>query len=865
MRRVFLLLGSVLLLLLSGCADGSDGIGTVSVKPASSSASESGIHAASILQNDNTLSNYSSGGIYRITLERDGDTTSVTVAPGETAVLDEIPVGTYTLSGEYFALKSGETGELTLTGDNCIAYGEQSITVEANETTEASLTLYRNALSRVESVDITYTGDRTDFYTADEVKSYLDENSTTITISMSLSNGYEGTISYDTALNTYKILTPEKTVGENKIYLKVTNGLNESDSDYKEFKNFYFDAITTVYVKSTGSDDNLGTEAEPFATLQAAINKIAEVNDGATSYTIYVDGTLTASDSTGENLCVIGGEDSENGTLNAALNLTIEGVTSEACLDGDGKSRVISVAKTDYDVNVALKNLKIANGESEDSTGGGVNVLGGKLTMEGCTVSGCKAVSYGAGIYTASGVSLSVSECTFSNNVLSDKTKREDVYTLSEKWTDTIDDAGGYNMLSSGEWQSVTTVYVQGEGGTYTPDTAASDDNSNANLGLKDSPFATLQAAINTITADDRNTDGEASYTIYMDGTFTGDSTNPANYAEIGGSTNGKLTSDLNLTIAGTGSGATFTGAYDPSGAAPTSGSGRFLLVDAASASNPYSVNLTLKNLTVTKCFEASGDTYDTPPGSGGAVCIGAGYGAASVGNDGTITMSGGKAHTLIAENCTFSDCYARYDSGAVWIGAYGTFKATNCTLSGNSATHFGGAVGGRANTSLTFKDCKFLNNKGDTNDGGAAAGGGALLINSGWLYIEGGEISGNNNADQEGNGGAIWTAAKTFIIGVTFKNNTTIYTDGSTAKNAANSIYLSGSGSLYLTGGSFESESYEAGKRRDLQKADGTVYTYKGSGSYTDTANWEAATLDGGAAIGTYADWTGKAWQTAS
>ncbi|MBD5399367.1 MAG: hypothetical protein HDR57_01860 [Treponema sp.] len=159
---------------------------------------------------------------------------------------------------------------------------------------------------------------------------------------------------------------------------------------------------------ATASDTNSGSFLSPLASIQKAIDKIIAINDGASEYTIYVDGTLDGKTATylGTNAMArisAPGKD---------LKLTIKALSCIATLDGgarfdaDGKvtdtgieKRVITAACSSVKLNLTLENLVIKGGKLAGN-GGGIyfESTGGTLTMNGGEISGNTADD-GGGIY----------------------------------------------------------------------------------------------------------------------------------------------------------------------------------------------------------------------------------------------------------------------------------------------------------------------------------------------------------------------------------------------------------------------------------------------------------------------------------
>ena len=164
---------------------------------------------------------------------------------------------------------------------------------------------------------------------------------------------------------------------------------------------------------ATASDDNAGTLRAPLATIQAAIEKIIGMNDGADAYTIHVDGTLY-----GMTAAKLG----DNGmadfsALDKNLTLTIKALseTTNATLAGgarfnaDGtvtangiKKSIIYAKPAGGTLALTLENLVIKSGYTT-ANGGGIYIEGGNatLTMNGGTIENNKAEK-GGGVYVNS-------------------------------------------------------------------------------------------------------------------------------------------------------------------------------------------------------------------------------------------------------------------------------------------------------------------------------------------------------------------------------------------------------------------------------------------------------------------------------
>ncbi len=174
----------------------------------------------------------------------------------------------------------------------------------------------------------------------------------------------------------------------------------------------------TVFVRGSGgwydgspykdsavaSNDNPGSFLKPFATIQKAIDAVIAANDGASKYTIFVDGTL-AYDGMAAQMANIGGANDRN------LSLNIKALSDKATLDAKQSGRVMSInaafAGRRYDIT--LENLVIMGGK-HDNAGGGIYLNGSlnSLTLINCDVKGNTADNNGGGIFVSRGSILTM-------------------------------------------------------------------------------------------------------------------------------------------------------------------------------------------------------------------------------------------------------------------------------------------------------------------------------------------------------------------------------------------------------------------------------------------------------------------------
>ncbi len=172
---------------------------------------------------------------------------------------------------------------------------------------------------------------------------------------------------------------------------------------------------STVYVRGTGGwydgsdykdsvmadDNNTGSFLSPLASIQKAVDTVIARNDGASAYTIYVDGTL-AQDTAAS---VEGMADFYK--LSQNLTLTIKALSGTATLDANKLSRVINAKPDDANLalNLTLENLTLTGGNTSES-GGGIyfGSAGGTLTIsDGTTIKVNTASGNGGNVYVENG------------------------------------------------------------------------------------------------------------------------------------------------------------------------------------------------------------------------------------------------------------------------------------------------------------------------------------------------------------------------------------------------------------------------------------------------------------------------------
>ena len=160
-------------------------------------------------------------------------------------------------------------------------------------------------------------------------------------------------------------------------------------------------AMSTFYVDGTNGDDSkAGTYFAPFKTLQAAVNKVTEMNKVSSSsenapYRILLLSDIEDIYTNDESLISI------NNYSNPELYLKIASYQNASCFEIKGASgrRIMNIGKN---ANVTIENITLTGGNINDN-GGGVQVAGGTFTMNrGATISNCTGYN-GGGVYVQSG------------------------------------------------------------------------------------------------------------------------------------------------------------------------------------------------------------------------------------------------------------------------------------------------------------------------------------------------------------------------------------------------------------------------------------------------------------------------------
>ena len=172
-----------------------------------------------------------------------------------------------------------------------------------------------------------------------------------------------------------------------------TTSFTITDTLVKNFAqvSFFVQGTGGTYTPKTQANDaNNGTYFAPLSTVQAAVDKIVQINDGSTEYSIFIDGTVTAPDSLDSSV-----------TLNfvkidpqKTLNLRIASLSSAlAVINANKKAGVMYVLgkKADEKTTLVLQNICLTGGKTQSAgVGGGLKAEYSEITLKSGTVIGKK-------------------------------------------------------------------------------------------------------------------------------------------------------------------------------------------------------------------------------------------------------------------------------------------------------------------------------------------------------------------------------------------------------------------------------------------------------------------------------------------
>ncbi|MCI5645719.1 MAG: hypothetical protein MR305_08375 [Treponema porcinum] len=256
-------------------------------------------------------------------------------------------------------------------------------------------------------------------------------------------------------------------------WLKENDGTTSFTITDALVKNF---AQTSFFVQGTGgtytpktqaNDANNGTYFAPLSTVQAAVDKIVQINDGSTEYSIFIDGTVTAPDSLDSlitpNFVKIDPQ--------KTLNLRIASLSSAlAVINANKKAGVMYVLgkKADEKTTLVLQNICLTGGTTQNSgVGGGLKAEYSEITLKSGTVIGKKllpdengssdiATSSSYGNFAAKGGGIYLNGCTLTIEngayICQNYSQYEGGGIAAEGSSNIISNGGiiGFNRASSG-------------------------------------------------------------------------------------------------------------------------------------------------------------------------------------------------------------------------------------------------------------------------------------------------------------------------------------------------------------------------------------------------------------------------------
>lgn len=276
-----------------------------------------------------------------------------------------------------------------------------------------------------------------------------------------------------------------------------TTSFTITDTLVKNFAqvSFFVQGTGGTYTPKTQANDaNNGTYFAPLSTVQAAVDKIVQINDGSTEYSIFIDGTVTAPDSLDSSV-----------TLNfvkidpqKTLNLTIASLSSaQAVINANKKAGVMYVLgkNADEKTTLVLQNICLTGGKTQsDGVGGGLKAEYSEITLKSGTVIGTKllpdengssdiATSSSYGNFAAKGGGIYLNGCalTIENGayICQNYSKNEGGGIAAEGSSNIISNGGiiGFNRASFGGG-----IYIT-DGSAELTDCTVSLNNASSNGG----------------------------------------------------------------------------------------------------------------------------------------------------------------------------------------------------------------------------------------------------------------------------------------------------------------------------------------------------------------------------------------------
>ncbi|MCI6480951.1 hypothetical protein [Treponema porcinum] len=276
-----------------------------------------------------------------------------------------------------------------------------------------------------------------------------------------------------------------------------TTSFTITDTLVKNFAqvSFFVQGTGGTYTpKTQANDTNNGTYFDPLSTVQAAVDKIVQINDGLTEYFIFIDGTVTAPDSLDSSITPNFVKIDPQKTL----KLTISSLSSDlAVINANKKAGVMYVLgkNADEKTTLVLQNICLTGGKTQsDGVGGGLKAEYSEITLKSGTVIGTKllpdengssdiATSSNYGNFAAKGGGIYINGCTLTIEngayICQNYSKNEGGGIAAEGSSNIISNGGiiGFNLASSGGG-----IYIK-DGSAELTDCTVSLNKANSNGG----------------------------------------------------------------------------------------------------------------------------------------------------------------------------------------------------------------------------------------------------------------------------------------------------------------------------------------------------------------------------------------------
>ena len=314
--------------------------------------------------------------------------------------------------GAFVCKKDGSTGTLSMSGSAKFAESDDVYLYDAAPNTEPAPTITVAGALTAESLVATITPS-----TYDLDRQVLSKGGSVAEITPDICNKFVVTDSDDAEWS----IIPDGTGANGVLKTKMDIYVRGSNATWYE---------SNAPTAADGSDNNSGLRTKPFATIQKAVDTVLDRNDGTSEYTIYLDGTFTATSSAAL---------ADFTELSQPLSLKILGLSAskKAVLDGKGTASGIVVGSygARKDMNLTLENLTVQNAagkgitlyceytnshtikncDIKNNAGTGIYHYYGSLDLQDCTVSGNTNTGDGGGIYSTDGP-LTMTNCSVSKN-----------------------------------------------------------------------------------------------------------------------------------------------------------------------------------------------------------------------------------------------------------------------------------------------------------------------------------------------------------------------------------------------------------------------------------------------------------------